>query len=75
MPDETSNTGATSGRQYETAVPKTEILEKGGYSPPARIYDLSNLPNAPMDPPAVTNVPAPPSASTAGDQPQASVNE
>lgn len=84
MSDETSNTDSASGpdfetavqnQQYETAISKPEIVEKGGYSPPARIYDLSNLPNAPMDPLAVTNVSVPPSAGATGDAPNAPASE
>jgi len=47
---------AVPNRQYETAVAKPEIVEKGGYSPRPAVYDLRNLPNAPMDSPLGTPV-------------------
>jgi hypothetical protein len=31
--------------------------EKGGYSPEPRVYDLSNLPNAPFDQPIGSSAP------------------
>jgi hypothetical protein len=36
--------------EYETATSDREVLEKGGYSPPERVYDMSSLPNAPEGP-------------------------
>jgi hypothetical protein len=54
---------------YETAAVDHETLEKGGYSPRPRVFDLDNLPNAPMYPPpgadvAVTAQPAATAAET-----------
>jgi hypothetical protein len=43
-------------RDYETAAVDHEILEKGGYSPRPRVFDLDNLPNAPMYPPPGADV-------------------
>jgi hypothetical protein len=38
------------------------VVEKGGYSPRPQIYDLSNLPNAPMSPPPGAAVAQPPAS-------------